>query len=271
VNEGVVDADELATLQMEAAQEDVFRGMQLRDGRYQFTPGRDGMAGLQGRVRIKVDGLLMEAVRRIDEIEALRERFFSNDIKIRLTDPSADTSDRSSSERRLLALLARTETLGRVVAQARMSEFDTLSTLDGLRGDGLVTLVSTPKVQTRAVETDTRDPRRDRMVRDASVVSIVTVVLCALLAVWQPWAAYRAARPSGAGPQYELSRERARIEAAVQLFEQRHGRLPGSIDALGPERWLDPTVVDDLGERFEIRVDDSTGHWSVRPVAPDRG
>ncbi len=271
VNEGVVDADELATLQMEAAQEDVFRGMQLRDGRYQFTPGRDGMAGLQGRVRIKVDGLLMEAVRRIDEIGALRERFFSNDIKIRLADPTADTSERSASERRLLALLARTETLGRVVAQARMSEFDTLSTLDGLREDGLVVLVSTPKVQTRAVETDTRDPRRDRMVRNALSVSVVTVVLCLLVAVWQPWAAYRAAEPSGAGPQYERSRDRARIEAAVQLFEQKHRRLPDSIEILGVEGWLDPSAVDELGERFEIRTDETTGHWSVQPLAASDG
>jgi len=271
VNEGVVDADELGTLQMESAQEDIFRGMQLRDGRYQFTPGRDGMAGLEGRVRIKVDGLLMEAVRRIDEIGALRDRFFSNDIKIRLADPTADTSARSATERRLLALLGRTETLGRVVAQARMSEFDTLSTLDGLREDGLVVLQSTPKVQTRDVEASTRDTRHDRMLRDASVVSIVTVLLAVLLGLWQPWSAYRATGPAGEGLQYELARQRARIEAAVQLFEQRHGRLPTSIDALAPEGWLDPDTAESLGDDFEIRIDRATGRWSVRPLSGPRG
>src|SRR5690606_17222147 len=56
VNESLVDAEELASLQMDAAQEDIFRGMQLRDGRYQFLPGRDAFAGLKGRVRFKVDG-----------------------------------------------------------------------------------------------------------------------------------------------------------------------------------------------------------------------
>lgn len=269
VNEGVVESDELANLQMEAAQEDIFRGMQLRDGRYHFMPGRDGMAGLKGRVRIKVDGLLMEAVRRIDEIGSLRERFFSNDLKIRLKDPTVDTSDRSSTERRILALLARTPTLGQIVAQARMAEFDTLSTVDGLCTDGLVVVQSLPKTRETEDEVEIRDIRRDRMVRKSVVISTVSFALAVAIALLQPWSGYRQGSTSGPGHDYRDARDRARLEAAVQLFEQAHQRLPESLDQLVHSGWISADRVEDLRNRFELRTNVEGMPWTIvrRPHA----
>lgn len=269
VNEGVVEADELAALQMEAAQEDIFRGMQLRDGRYQFAPGRDGMAGLKGRVRIKVDGLLMEAVRRIDEIGSLRERFFSSDIKVRLADPSADTSERTGTERRILALLGRTPTVGQVVAQARMAEFDTLSTLDGLLTDGLVTLQSLPKARTNDDEVEIRDIRRDRMVRKAVTVAFVGFSAAVLLALWQPWAGYRDQDRHGPGHEYVEARWRARAEAAVQLFEQSHGRLPEDFDQLAHGGWIGHDDVVVLRDLFDLRRNVDGLPWAIVPRRAD--
>ena len=265
VNEAVLEADELAALQMEAAQEDIFRGMQLRDGRYQFAPGRDGMAGLKGRVRIKVDGLLMEAVRRIDEIDSLRERFFSNDLKIRLTEPAPDGDERSATERRLLALVARTPTLAQVIAQARMAEFDTLSTLDGLREDGLIVLQSLPRTRAREDEVELRDIRRDRMVRKAVIVSTVSFALAVLVASWQPWNGYRNVDARGRGHAYVDARDRARLEAAVQLFEQSHDRAPDGIEHLVHDGWIAPEELAPLRERFELRAPRDGKPWAVVP------
>ena len=267
VNEGLVDADELAALQMEAAQEDIFRGMQLRDGRYHFTPGRDGMAGLKGRVRIKVDGLLMEAVRRIDEIDGLRERFFSNDLRIRVTDPTGDTSARSAPERRLLALLARESVLSKVVAQARMSEFDTLSTLDQLREDGIVALQSQPRVAGDEVKDAVEKLRRGRSLFRPIAVSVVSVFAWGALVFLQPWSEYALPVEGDTALRFEESRERTRVEAAVQLFEQAHERLPESLDDLGPEGWLDPGTLSSARERWRLRSS-ATG-WRLEEIADD--
>ena len=264
VNEGIVDADELAALQMDAAQEDVFRGMQLRDGRYHFTPGRDGMAGLKGRVRFKVDGLLMEAVRRIDEISGLRERFFSNDLKLRLADPDADHADRNGTERRLLALLARPQTLGSLIGQARLAEFDTLSTLDGLVQDGIVAVQSTPRTREAVDANDPRDRRRDRMVRRAVFVSFVAVLAAAAAVAWQPWSNYREAEAAVSVVRYHAARDQARLEAAVQLFEQAHGRRPASIGALVDDGWIPEDRRAGLESRFEL-VPGNDRNWAVRP------
>lgn len=263
VNESVIDADELATLQMEAAQEDIFRGMQLRDGRYHFMPGRDGMAGLKGRVRFKVDGLLMEAVRRIDEIGSLRERFFSNDLKIKLLESETDTSERSGTDRRVLALLVRTPTLGQIVAQARMAEFDTLSTLDGLLSDGLIALQSIPRARDIDPEVQMRDIRRDRMVRKSVLVSTVSFGLAVAIALFQPWNGYRATDPQSPGERYRDARDLAKIEAAVQLFEQAHDRLPSNFDQLVADGWIEASALAPLRDRFEIQTDVADAPWRV--------
>ena len=105
VNEGLLTAEELERVQQEAAQEDVFHGMQLTDGRYHFVPGRDSIAGLRGRVRLKVDGLLMEAVRRIDEIAQLRERFPSPQTRVRRTDKEPESLQQTDGQRRILAVM----------------------------------------------------------------------------------------------------------------------------------------------------------------------
>lgn len=270
VNEGLVDADELAHLQMEAAQEDIFRGMQLRDGRYQFMPGREGLAGLNGRVRIKVDGVLMEAVRRIDEIGGLRERFFSNDLKLRATESSADPGSRSAPERRLIALLAKELTLGRVIAQARMSEFDTLSTLDQLREDGLITVASMPRVSTDDVKDVVGQLRTDRKLGRPIALSLVTVAVCAVLAIWQPWAPYaRSEDLAGTGTRFEFAHARTRVEAAIQLFEQSHERLPRSLDDLRPEQWVDTAALDLVAQHFTLQVEGD--RWMLRPLSAEPG
>ncbi len=270
VNEGLVDSDELAHLQMEAAQEDIFRGMQLRDGRYQFVPGRDGLAGLKGRVRIKVDGVLMEAVRRIDEIGGLRERFFSNDLKLRATSTEVDLGTRSASERRLVALLAKELTLDRVIASARMSEFDTLSTLDQLREDGLITVLSHARANADDVKDVVEKLRNDRGLGKPVAVSLATFVVCVLLVVWQPWTPYaRSESVNEPGTQFELARARTRVEAAIQLFEQSHQRLPDSLEDLRPEQWVDASAIDRVSDHFELWVEGDT--WSLRPLRTATG
>ena len=155
-NEGMLSAETLEKVQFDAAQEDIFRGMQLRDGRYHFTPGTESLSGLKGRIRFKVDGLLMEAVRRIDEIGGLRDTFFSNDLTIRRTDLEVEISQRSPSEQVLLKLLGRENALGVLVANGRMAEFDTLSYLNQLREDEIVSVQSRSRPEPRVEEAKVR-------------------------------------------------------------------------------------------------------------------
>lgn len=267
VNEKMLTEEELEKVQFDAAQEDVFRGMQLRDGRYQFTPGTEALAGLRGRVRFKVDGLLMEAVRRIDEIAGLRETFFSNDLTIRRTDLEVDLEERSPSERVLLSLLGTENMLGVLVANGRMAEFDTLSYLQQLREDGVVKVQSRSRPQPEVEEAATRrEGRRQRYSRRPVVLSTLVVMVAAALAYFQPFSAYRdVAAPSAEGLRYGLERDRAQLVAAIELYTLQRSRPPGTLKDLLLDDWLAPEALERCRKEFEYRV---TGRrWSLEERA----
>lgn len=257
VNEGMLDTEGLEKVQFDAAQEDIFRGMQLRDGRYHFTPGHDSLTGLKGRVRFKVDGLLMEAVRRIDEISGLRETFFSNDLTVRRTDVEVDPDQRSPSERTLLKLLGRENALGILVANGRMAEFDTLSYLQQLREDGLVEVQSRTRPEPKAEEAASRvADRQSRYSRRPALVSFFATVATAALLYLQPFALYRDAGPRDSnGVAYQLDRDRAELVAAIELYTLQRERPPSALEDLRHDRWLEPGTLARCLEQFEYVVD----------------
>lgn len=268
VNERMLSAEELEKAQFDAAQEDIFRGMQLRDGRYHFTPGLESLTGLKGRVRFKVDGLLMEAVRRIDEIGGLRETFFSNDLTIRRTDVEVELSERSPSERMLLGLLGRENALGVLVANGRMAEFDTLSYLEQLREDGIIALQSRarpqPEVDAAAVR---RAGRQTRYSRRPFAVSLLAVAAAGAALWFQPFAAYREPLEdvSSPGQAYHQERDRAEIIAAIELYSLQRQRPPASLEDLRQDDWIRSDTLDRCLARFEYRVDGT--RWALQPRA----
>ena len=62
------------------AQEMTVAGMKLRRGRYHFTPTAQTPPGVRNPIRMDVQGLLMEAARRVDEEQILREALPSQAI-----------------------------------------------------------------------------------------------------------------------------------------------------------------------------------------------
>jgi hypothetical protein len=263
VNEKMLSEAELEKVQFDAAQEDVFRGMQLRDGRYHFTPGHDALAGLRGRVRFKVDGLLMEAVRRIDEIGGLRDTFFSNDLTIQRTDLEVDVEERSPSERKLLSLLGKENMLGVLVANGRMAEFDTLSYLEQLRGDGVISVQSRSRPEPEVDQAvHRRAGRKQRYSRRPLAFSTLAVAATAAVIFFQPFSIYRDSDLGNEiGMEFILERDRAELVAAIELYTAERSRPPASLEDLRLDDWLSPETLDRCRKQFEYEV--SGQRWSL--------
>jgi hypothetical protein len=263
VNEKMLTEEELEKVQFDAAQEDVFRGMQLRDGRYHFTPGHDALSGLRGRVRIKVDGLLMEAVRRIDEIGGLRETFFSNDLTIRRSDTEVDLEQRSPSERKLLSLLGRENMLGVLVSNGRMAEFDTLSYLDQLRQDEIVSVQSRTRPEPEVDEAVTRRAgRKQRYSRRPLLLSTLAIAATAAVIFFQPFSIYRDTAPRDeVGTRFMIERDRAELVAAIELYTLQRSRPPASLNDLELDEWLSPDTLKRCRQQFDYEV--SGLRWSL--------
>jgi hypothetical protein len=262
-NEGMLSTEELEKVQFDAVQEDIFRGMQLRDGRYHFTPGTESLTGLKGRIRFKVDGLLMEAVRRIDEIAGLRETFFSNDLTIRRTDLEVEVSGRSPSEQVLLKLLGQENALGVLVANGRMAEFDTLSYLNQLREDEIVSVQSRSRPEPRVEEAKVRRAgRQSRYSHRPVLISLLALVAAVASTLLHPFDRYRdhgVAQSLGAS--YFQDRDRAELIAAIEMYTLQRERPPTSLDDLINDGWIDRDKLLRCQENFEYRVD---GHrWAL--------
>lgn len=274
VNEGLLGPEELQTVQNEAAQEDIFNGMQLSDGRYHFLPGRDALVGLKGRVRVKVDGLLMEAVRRIDEIGQLRERLPSAQTRLRRTDHEVDTMQLSEPSRRVLTLLGGSNTVGRIVAQARMSEFDTLQTIDELRADNLLVVQATEKTSEEETPDEQKTSDEDYGIQTAPlfITSLLVLLLVAITVLLQPWEGYRATETASAarGEARQEAVERLRVQAALQILRVEEGRYPDSLEALEKSPWLEDSTLEDLSEHVDYAPSPSGADFELTPTHTGR-
>ena len=266
-NEGMLSTEELEKVQFDAVQEDVFRGMQLRDGRYHFTPGTESLTGLKGRIRFKVDGLLMEAVRRIDEIAGLRDTFFSNDLTIRRTDLEIEVSQRSPSEQVLLKLLGRENALGILVANGRMSEFDTLSYLHQLREDEIISVQTRSRPEPRVEEAKVRRAgRQTRYSRRPVMISLLALATMVAAIMLQPFDWYRDhGITQSIGASYYQDRDRAELIAAIEMYTLQRERPPASLDDLLHDGWIDRDKLLRSQQNFEYRVDGN--RWALEKRA----
>ncbi len=244
VNEGLLDADGLAAVQMEAAQECLVHGMLLRDGRYQFLSGRGELENIRGRVRMKVESLLMEAVRRIDEMPGLKERFASGSLKIRRTHEEIDEAELPPTQKRLLSIIGEETTLQDVVSQGQMSEFQTLETLEQLRKDGAISVQTLPRSEGKAKKRpQERESEREATSSAGQVgLLLLCLILGALLTLARPFQIYASRPTEGAARAAELQRTKLEYRGLVahELFQRNHPRRNPNWSDLVAARYLSP-------------------------------
>jgi hypothetical protein len=244
INEGHVSPEELTRIQHDVAQEHIFKGMLLRDGRYYFRAGRDVLRGIKGRVRIKVEGLLMEAARRIDEIASLQERYFAASVRIRRTDKDPEEPPTGQLMLRVLQCLGRESTLGSIESQARMSHFDLLQSLESLRDLGLIEVLDVPAEPEPAPELSQVESAPGRL--HTAALSLVAISLLAIAVSWwwRPLQDYAEQPTVGTerAAAFRAGQERARLDAALTLYREVNGEYPDRIEALGDPMYLGDSV-----------------------------
>ncbi len=241
INEGHMSPEELLRVQHDVAQEHIFKGMLLRDGRYHFQSGRELLHGIRARVRVKVEGLLMEAARRIDEIATLEERYFDGDVRVKRTDKSTEGLPLGHRPLNVLQILGEEATVGFVEARAKISHFDVLQTLEMLRDLGLIRVLDLPQA---AVDEDELIVAEETTRRTTlSSVVLVLLSLAVLAASWwlMPMRSY-AERKTPAVEREQAFRQdemKSRVQHALELYHADKSEYPASLNALRKPLTLD--------------------------------
>jgi hypothetical protein len=234
INEGHMSPEELLRVQLDVAQEHIFKGMLLRDGRYHFQSGRELLHGVRARIRVKVEGLLMEAARRIDEIATLEERYFDGDVRLRRTEKEVEGLPIGHRPQNILHLIGEESTVGRIEATGRISHFDVLQTLEMLRDLDLIRVLDLPQAPMSEIESAT--PQESTRSVSLSALFLLVLSLAALAASWwlSPMSSYAQRTTAALQREQAFQREelKTRVEHSLALYHESKSEYPPTLSSL---------------------------------------
>ncbi len=137
VSDGVLDEAELRDSLRAKAEESIFDLFLWREGQFEFKDG-DPPADVPVHLDLRVQSVLLEGIRRVDEWERIRTVFPSRHTSFRV-DLSADPGP-DANEGRALELAAAGKTLAEIALEMHGSEFETAARLFDLYQRGLLSV-----------------------------------------------------------------------------------------------------------------------------------
>ena len=177
-SEELLTSDALDGVMQAVAREMAHRGMKMRRGRYNFTATKDTPPGVRWRITMDVQGLLMEAARRVDEEAELTRELPSQTVTFLQghTPPPPDAL--SPTGRRIIKLALGGRQLGRIVRLARTDSFTTREMLKTFVAEGWLQAVL-PAEDLDALSGDNPDDSRQRRVSSLRkpLVSLIMVLM----------------------------------------------------------------------------------------------
>jgi len=180
VSEELLTRDALDGVLQAVAREMAHRGMKMRRGRYHFTATKDTPPGVRWRITMDVQGLLMEAARRVDEEAELTRSLPSQAVTFLQGDTPPPPNALSPIGRRIIKLALGGRQLGRIVRLARTDSFTTrelLKTFVAERWLQAVLPVDDLDAQSSDVADDGRQRRENSLRRPLASLLVVLMVL----------------------------------------------------------------------------------------------
>ena len=237
-----------------------------KTGSYHFSGDARTVPKFAVNVRLNTEGLLMESMRRMDEITRYHEALSSPAMVLRPRALALPPKEMTHAEQRVLPLVDGLRPLRDILAQSKLVEFEVYEALHHLLEQGVIEVslgAAPPKV--------TPIPEADRRRQEAPAASpwapvVGAAVLLGSLAIGlyaSPVLLAQAERAASAdrlaaAPEISAVDEASRLTLALELYRAANGRYPQSLDALAQARLLDPSEVEHAQARFRYQSDGST-------------
>lgn len=265
IQERYFSEDELRQIFTDQIYETVQEILSWPKSYYKFVSGTNVLTGVRSFSAVKVEGLLMESMRRIDEFPEIRRIFHAEDMMVRRLpmDPGRNAS-LERSEEIIYELLEDESSIADVVTSARMARFCTYEALKNLLEKELleITRDTQPEQDEEPGEQVKRRSTGGRRRALPTLATAAALVLCyaigeyAVPAVLAPgWTAdaflafaEAAPGPRDPGLSGDLSEFRLRrLETTVRQGLEEHyavtGEYPFSLEILVVKKILPAEVV----------------------------
>ncbi|HZM16140.1 MAG TPA: DUF4388 domain-containing protein [Candidatus Krumholzibacteria bacterium] len=246
--------EELRQAVLDMTQDLVFRTYNWKEGTYRFLGGDDSLRGLSHTVGLKMEAVLLEAARRVDEWPHILTKLPSPQALLApITTLPTSLDERSQT---LLSKLRSPMRLAELVACGRLPEYEVYEIVAAAVDAGLTSIlemprpVEIPKAAPVAAALSTPAPRpvpRRRLglgLRAMPQPSILFWALalialgCALMILGLRDGGSRAART-----EIEVYTARATLQRDLETYRALQGRYPASLQELADMQLTSPSVV----------------------------
>lgn len=242
ISENYFTPEELSAIFNEQIQESIQEVLSWPKSYYTFIGGNNVLQGVTSFAAIKVEGILMESMRRIDEFPELQRIFPSEKMLLRRQDEAEEKqTELERHEAAIYELLEYERSLGELISHARMARFCTYETCKNLLEKGLLEILSEPASLEEAQQEMVIEERTHRSRKLVPAVAAI-IVLIASLAIGEY------AVPFFCPPGWS-SRSRGNVKIVTDTGGQ---SLAGSIDEL-TQRHVEASLREGLEEYFAVK------------------
>jgi uncharacterized protein DUF4388 len=254
VNGRYMEAEELKVFIERQILDDIMRLMRWENGSYRFDPRQTWT--VTPLVRLGMEGVLIEASRRLDEQKRFMAEFKDPHALLGVCDLPDPDEPLADEEKELFGIIDGQHTVAEVVEAAPLCEYEAYEALHRM-------------LEARWIEiAGRRDPGRgvgmqperrpDRTARRrASIGGQLLVATGALLAVAGLQFAARLIRPQAArAPADDVfaATQLGHIRYALDLYRRERGSYPERLRTLVEDDWVDPAMVNLPGYRIQYRM-----------------
>lgn len=228
VSERLVDAERLEELMAKYTQEIVIDIIKWEDGKYEFTGSVEDFPREQISKAIRLEPILMEAVRRKDEVEEISRFLPSFDTRLKVTEQDLTGLPLEEDEISILRLVDGKRSIGQTLEDSEREELETLDVLEKLFALGIVSIAEgAPEGQTE-----------NRILRAAKFVTvallIIALALLARVSLLQPPS--RSGTPHGrfmaSVSQFIEEREIENLHFAIEAYKLNYNVYPNRLEDL---------------------------------------
>lgn len=151
VDQGVIKQPELQTCIQQQIEETVYDLFAWREGEFKFQQGmKPAPDDVQSLVPLPVENLIMEGVRRVDELSRIRERIPSNDMIVKFVErpqEKAANINMTADEWRIFARINGRSSINEIADKTGLTAFEVSHIVFGFISAGLVEVQKPQTVQ----------------------------------------------------------------------------------------------------------------------------
>ena len=235
--------DELRTIFVEQIYETVQEVLSWPKSYYKFVTGSSVLVGVRTFTAIKVEGLLMESMRRIDELPEMRRIFHSDEMVIRrLPAPQGSNSRLDKNEEILFNMLSEETSIAELMSHSRMAKFNTYEALKLLLEKELLEITKDTSPVAEEVEEEVLEKKAKSGKKFVPTLTVVMMLIACYIAGEY---VIPALLPPGWTAEAFSNDSRA---AAVSV----DGMLSGNLEEFQMRR-LEATVSEGLEEYYAVK------------------